>query len=88
LRRGGKLISAVSSPDQADAQKQGIEATFFLVNVTSRQLAQITALFDRGELRTHVGAVLPLEDASAAHVMLEHLRPQPKGKIVLAVEAS
>jgi NADPH:quinone reductase-like Zn-dependent oxidoreductase len=87
LRRGGKLISAVSSPDQGDAQKHGIEATFFLVNVTSHQLAQITALFDRGELRTQVGAVLPLEDASEAHVMLEHLRPHPKGKIVLAMEA-
>ncbi len=85
LRRGGKLISAVSPPDQDVAENHGVEARFFLVNVTSSQLAQITALLDRGELRTHVGAVLPLEDASEAHLMLEHLRPSPKGKIVLAV---
>jgi NADPH:quinone reductase-like Zn-dependent oxidoreductase len=88
LRRGGKLISAVSQPDQDIAQSRGVEAAFFLVNVTSRHLAQITALLDGGELRTHVGAVLPLADASEAHLMLEHLRLQPKGKIVLAVGTS
>jgi NADPH:quinone reductase-like Zn-dependent oxidoreductase len=88
LRRGGKLISAVSPPDQAIAQSHGVEATFFLVNVTSHHLARIATLLDGGELRTRVGAVLPLKDASEAHLMLDHLRPQPKGKIVLAVGAS
>src|SRR6185437_4015812 len=39
LRRGGKLISAVSSPDQHFAQSHGVEAAFFLVNVTSQRLA-------------------------------------------------
>jgi hypothetical protein len=33
--------------------------------------------------RLHVGAVLPLADAREAHFMLERVRPQPKGKIVL-----
>jgi NADPH:quinone reductase-like Zn-dependent oxidoreductase len=88
LRRGGKLISAVSPPDQDIAQSHGVEATFFLVNVTSSHLARIAALLDGGELRAHVGAVLPLADACEAHLMLDHLRLQPKGKIVLAVEAS
>src|SRR4051812_32480887 len=37
LRPGGKLISAVSPPDQQLAQAHGVEAAFFLVNVTSRQ---------------------------------------------------
>jgi hypothetical protein len=31
---------------------------------------------------------LTLADAREAHFMLEHLRPQPKGKIVLTVGAS
>src|ERR1700761_7142948 len=35
LRRGGKLISAVSRPDQDLARRSGVEAAFFLVNVTS-----------------------------------------------------
>jgi NADPH:quinone reductase-like Zn-dependent oxidoreductase len=88
LRRGGKLISAVSGPDQDLAQSHGVEAKFFLVNVTSQTLAEIAALIDGGELRTHVGAVLPLADAREAHLMLEHVRPQPKGKIVLAIATS
>ena len=88
LRRGGKLISAVSSPDQDLAERYGIKATFFLVNVTSQYLTEIARLIDGGKLRTNVGAVLPLADAREAHLMLERVRPQPKGKIVLAVAAS
>jgi NADPH:quinone reductase-like Zn-dependent oxidoreductase len=88
LRRGGKLISAVSRPDQHLAQSHGVEAAFFLVNVTSRSLAEIAGLVDGGKLRTRVGAVLPLADAREAHFMLERVWPQPKGKIVLTVAAS
>jgi NADPH:quinone reductase-like Zn-dependent oxidoreductase len=88
LRRGGKLISAVSPPDQHLAQSHGVEAAFFLVNVTSRHLAEIAGRIDGGKLRTRVGAVLPLANAREAHFMLEHSRPQPKGKIVLAVVAT
>jgi NADPH:quinone reductase-like Zn-dependent oxidoreductase len=88
LRRGGKLISAVSNPDQHLAQSHGVDAAFFLVNVTSQHLAEIAGLIDDGELRTRVGAVLPLADAREAHFMLDHLRPQPKGKIVLTLGAS
>ena len=85
LRRGGKLISSVSRPDQDLAQSHGVEAAFFLVNVTSKHLAEIAGLIDDGKLRTRVGAALPLADAREAHFMLEGLRPQPKGKIVLTV---
>ncbi|UWU94171.1 NADP-dependent oxidoreductase [Bradyrhizobium sp. CB1015] len=88
LRRGGKLISAVSRPDQDLAKRYGVEAAFFLVNVTSQYLAEIARLIDDGKLRTNVGAVLPFADASEAHLMLERVRPQPKGKIVLDVGAS
>jgi NADPH:quinone reductase-like Zn-dependent oxidoreductase len=88
LRRGGKLISAVSNPDQQLAERHGVEATFFLVNVTSQYLAKVARLIDGGKLRTKVGAVLPLADAREAHFMLQRVRPQPKGKIVLAVGAS
>lgn len=87
LRRGGKLISAVSKPDPHLAQSHGVEGVFFLVDVTSQQLSEIAGLIDRGELRIHVGSVLPLADAREAHLMLEGLRPRPKGKIVLAVGA-
>jgi NADPH:quinone reductase-like Zn-dependent oxidoreductase len=85
LRRGGKLVSAVSPPDQDLAQRHGVQATFFLVNVTTQYLAEIGGLIDRGELKTRVGIVLPLADAREAHLMLEGVRSHPHGKIVLAV---
>jgi NADPH:quinone reductase-like Zn-dependent oxidoreductase len=88
LRRGGKLISAVSRPDQDLAKRYGVEATFFLVDVTSQYLTKIASFIDGGKLRTNVGAVLPLADAREAHLMLERVRPPPKGKIVLDVGAS
>ncbi len=87
LRRGGKLVSAVSRPDQHLAQSHGVEAAFFLVNVTSQYLAEIASLVDGGKLRTRVGTVLPLADAREAHFMLEGMRPHLNGKIVLTVGA-
>jgi NADPH:quinone reductase and related Zn-dependent oxidoreductases len=85
LRPGGKLISAVSQPDEGLAKKHGVDAAFFLVDVTSQRLGEIAKLIDDGALKPRVGAVLPLADAREAHLMLERLRPLPKGKIVLAV---
>jgi NADPH:quinone reductase-like Zn-dependent oxidoreductase len=85
LRRGGKLISAVSQPDQDLAGSHGVDASFFLVNVTTEHLTAIADLIDSGTLRTRVGAVLPFADAHEAHLMLEGIRRPPKGKIVLAV---
>ncbi len=86
LRPGGKLVSAVSNPDQELAKSRGVDATFFLVKVTTRRLVELADMIDRGDLRTRVGIVLPLADAREAHFILEGRRPSPKGKIVLTVE--
>jgi len=83
LRRGGRLISAVSRPDEELARRSGIEAAFFLVKVTTVDLTEIADLIDDGKLQAKVGAVLPFADARQAHLMLEGLQPHPKGKIVL-----
>src|SRR5689334_8678338 len=40
LRRGGRLISAVSRPDQHLAERHGVTAAFFLVNVTRQHLTE------------------------------------------------
>jgi NADPH:quinone reductase-like Zn-dependent oxidoreductase len=86
LRRGGKLISCVSLPDQDLAKSHGVDATFFLVNVASRYLTEIADLIDSGKLTPRVGTVLPLADAREAHFILEGRRPARRGKIVLTVE--
>jgi NADPH:quinone reductase-like Zn-dependent oxidoreductase len=88
LHPGGKLISAVSQPDQDRAKSHEVTAAFFLVEVTTERLRTIADLIDRGELKTHVGTVLPLADARDAHLMLEGRRLPPKGKIVLHLKAT
>jgi NADPH:quinone reductase-like Zn-dependent oxidoreductase len=85
LRRGGKLISAVSPPDQDLASQHGVQAAFFLVSVGTGNLTKIAELIDNGDLKTRVGMILPLGDAYAAHLMLEGVRSAPGGKIVLSV---
>jgi NADPH:quinone reductase-like Zn-dependent oxidoreductase len=87
LRPGGKLISAVSEPDQKLAESHKVGASFFLVDVTTERLREIAELVDRGELKTHVGVVLSFADARQAHVILEGQRRSVKGKIVLDVQA-
>jgi NADPH:quinone reductase-like Zn-dependent oxidoreductase len=88
LRPGGKLISAVSQPDQQRAKHNGVTAAFFLVDVTTERLRMLGELIDRGELKTRVGAILPLAEAREAHMMLEGRRLSPKGKIILNVDAA
>jgi NADPH:quinone reductase-like Zn-dependent oxidoreductase len=85
LRRGGILVSAVSQPDQRSAEKHGVRAIFFLVEVTTMRLTRIAEMLDAGELKTKVGAVLPLSDIRLAHEMLDGVRSRPKGKIVLTM---
>jgi NADPH:quinone reductase-like Zn-dependent oxidoreductase len=85
LKRGGKLVSAVLQPDQELATRFAVDAAFFLVNVTTRYLTEVARLIDSDGLSTRVGAVLALEDAREAHLMLEGVRAAPRGKIVLEV---
>jgi NADPH:quinone reductase-like Zn-dependent oxidoreductase len=54
LRRGGKLISAVSRPDQHLVENHGVEAAFFLVNITSQYLAEIFPFFGIKRDQKHV----------------------------------
>lgn len=85
LRRGGRLVSAVSQPEQARAEEHGVRAEFFLVRVTTEHLSPLAGLLEGSELKTRVGAVLPLARAREAHFMLEGEQAAPKGKIVLEV---
>lgn len=84
LKPGGVLISAVSTPPQELAERHGVRARFFLVEVSSSRLEALADLLAAGELHCRVGDVLPLAEARLAHEMLEG-RPHQRGKIVLAV---
>ena len=85
LKPGGVLVSAVSTPDHQKATRHDVRALFFLVDVSSRRLEEIAALFEAGELQTRIGDVLPLASARIAHEMLAG-KPHKRGKIVLRVD--
>jgi NADPH:quinone reductase-like Zn-dependent oxidoreductase len=86
LKRGGIIVSVVSKIPEEAQQPFGVRATFFYVEVTTERLHKIAELFDEGALVPHVGTVLPLADAAAAHEMLNGA-PHKRGKIVLRVAA-
>lgn len=53
--------------------------------VTTMDLTRIAQMIDARLLTVYVGTVLPFGDARIAHEMMEGLRPNPRGKIVLNV---
>jgi NADPH:quinone reductase-like Zn-dependent oxidoreductase len=85
LAAGGKLVSAVSNPDETLASAHSVSAEFMLVAVNTATLDSVRALFDDGRLRTWVGMVLPFVEARRAHEMMAGTAPRPSGKIVLEV---
>lgn len=84
IRPAGILVSVVSNEPPDEDVPNPPRTVFFLVEVTTARLDQLTALFDRHELRARVGSVLPLDQARVAHEMLAGA-PHERGKIVLDV---
>ena len=83
LKPGGILVSVISPPPQ----RAGFRAASFLVDVTAAQLDILAGLLDERKLTTHVGTVLPLEEARSAHEMLAGA-PHKRGKIVLTMHGA
>jgi NADPH:quinone reductase-like Zn-dependent oxidoreductase len=84
LKPGGILVSSVSPVPEAVQKLYGIRSAYFYVEVTTARLNKLTKLFDGGQLTTHVGTVLSLPDARAAHESLADGRHH-RGKIVLRI---
>lgn len=80
IKAGGTLISIVEVPPPSP----DIRTTFFLVEVSTARLDELTALFDEGKLIPRVGTILPLAQVRTAHEMLAGAPHQP-GKIVLRI---
>ena len=84
IKPGGILVSAVSNESPQPGLATDVRSVFFLVEVTTQRLQELTALFDRRELQARVGTVLPLDQARTAHEMLGGA-PHNSGKIVLKI---
>ena len=82
LRSGGRLIT-LPGPDDVPAARDGVRASWMLVEPDHLGLREIAALVERGAVKPVVETVLPLEEAAEAHRIGELGRTT--GKIVLTV---
>lgn len=85
LRRGGTLVTILAPQAETDAalRRRRAKLAYVFVAPNATQLRKLTALVERGRLRAHLAATLPLTDAAEAHRRSQggHMR----GKIVLQV---
>ena len=84
IKPGGILVSVVSNESPPPGLATDVRSVFFLVEVTTQRLQELTTLFDRRELKARVGTVLLLDQARTAHEMLGGA-PHNSGKIVLKI---
>jgi NADPH:quinone reductase-like Zn-dependent oxidoreductase len=83
LNAGGCLVSVVSPPSSALAEKYGVKTRMMAVHADIQQLNEIKTLVEAGKVKTHVEAVLPLSDFKKAHELSRSGRA--RGKIILEV---
>ena len=85
--RDGGLFIAITSASGVDPLREAagdrIRVTPMLVEPDRAGLEAIAALVDAGQLRPHIAATFPLEEAARAHELGETGRTQ--GKLVLTV---
>ncbi|HTK07760.1 MAG TPA: NADP-dependent oxidoreductase [Ktedonobacteraceae bacterium] len=89
VKRGGIVVSLpghtnVQAIGDELAPRYGVAFVFTPVHPSGTQLAEITSLFDAGQLNVHIDGVFPLQEVAQAHTLSEggHVR----GKLVLNIE--
>lgn len=83
LRKGGRLVSIISIPDQEEARPHDARTAFVFVSPNGEQLREIADLIESGAVRPAAFEVMRLEDAAKAQELSRagHVR----GKIVLKI---
>ncbi|HMP89944.1 MAG TPA: NADP-dependent oxidoreductase [Kiritimatiellia bacterium] len=84
LKKGGALMSILQYQDEESLKRLGVRTLYHFVEPSKEDLCVLARMVDDGKLKTHLSAVLPLEDAAEAHRRIETQRTV--GKIVLKVE--
>ena len=84
VKQGGVLVSVVSPRPSFEAAKaSGVRPAWFIVEPNRRQLIQISALIDAGQIRPIIQTVFPLSQARQAYE--QGASGHTQGKIVLRV---
>jgi NADPH:quinone reductase-like Zn-dependent oxidoreductase len=82
LGSGGRLVTIASAAESAD--DEGTKQAFFIVEPNRRQLSDIAALLDAGQLRPVVSAVVPFAQAALAYAR-ETISNRRPGKTVVTL---
>ncbi len=85
LKPDGRVVTIAASAKPASDERT--KKSFFIVEPNQVQLIETAKLLDSGVLKTAVGAVLPLTEASAAYDGLA-TRSRIRGKLVVTVARS
>jgi NADPH:quinone reductase-like Zn-dependent oxidoreductase len=64
LKPGGRMVTIAAGGNAGDQRSQD---AFFIVEPNQKQLTEVAKLLDSGELKTFVGAMVPLAEASSAY---------------------
>jgi len=83
VKKGGVLVSIVSTPDEAKAYALGIRSGYVFVAPNGRELREISALIEAGSVRAPAIHEMPLLEAAEAHRQNEDRHT--RGKIVLKI---
>lgn len=83
LKDGGILVSTLGKPSEESAKRHHAQAVGYFAHPDATELTTISHLIDAGNVRPHIQAKFPLEQAAAAQQKLE--REHTQGKIVLEV---
>jgi len=84
VKEGGRLVSILGSPDAEKAASRQCAVFYVFVRPDGSRLRELAAMFEKGEMKTHISAVFPLEEASRAHRLIEE--GHTRGKIVLRID--
>lgn len=84
LKKGGKLVSMVTPPDEALMKQYEVGALYQSTHVTTEQLTKLGTLLEQHVLKVHVVKFFTLDQTAEA---LEYLRTRtPNGKVVIEVK--
>ena len=83
LKNGGWLVSAVSEPPEDACQRHGVQGDMVAVQPNAKQLAEISALIESGQVTPIVATTMPLENARQAHELSQS--GHTRGKIILTI---
>lgn len=86
LKKGGKLVSIVSPPDENLAKEKEVKAGFLWLEPNGKQLSQLGEMIEQGKLKPLVGHTFPFTEQGLkeAHELSES--HHAKGKIAIKIK--